>query len=74
MGCPHGGIVVKGQMKIICDGKEEIAKAGDAFYFPPNHTGMVEVGTEVWESSPNEKLQKTMEVINRNMEAMMPKK
>jgi len=37
------------------------------------HTGMAEAGTEVWEFSPNDKLQKTMEVINRHMEAMMPK-
>ena len=37
--CPHWGIVVKGQLKIIYDGKEEIAKAGDAYYFPPGHTG-----------------------------------
>jgi hypothetical protein len=35
---------------------------------------MVTAGTEVWEFSPNDKLQKTMEVINRNMEAMMQKK
>ena len=33
--CPHWGIVVKGQMKIIYDGKQEIAKAGEAYYFPP---------------------------------------
>lgn len=72
--CPHWGIVLKGQMTMIYDGKKEIAKAGDAYYFPPGHTGIVEAGTELWEFSPNDKLQKTMEVINRNMEAMMPKK
>lgn len=72
--CPHWGIVVKGRMKIIYDGKEETAEAGDAYYFPPNHTGMVDAGTEVWEFSPNDKLQKTMDVINRNMEAKAAKK
>jgi hypothetical protein len=61
-------------MKIIYDGKEEIAKAGDAHYFPPNHTSMAEPGTEVWKFSPNDKLQKNMEVINRNIEAMMQNK
>jgi len=50
--CPHWGIVVKGQLTIIY-GKEEIAKAGDAYYFPPNHTGIAEAGTEAWEFSPN---------------------
>jgi hypothetical protein len=72
--CPHWGIVVKGEMTIIYDSKKEIAKAGDAYYFPPGHTGMATAGTEVWEFSPNDRLQKTMEVINRNMEAMMGKK
>ncbi len=71
--CPHWGIVVKGEMSIIYDGKKEIAKAGDAYYFPPGHTATAIAGTEVWEFSPNDKLQKTMEVINRNMEAMMQK-
>jgi hypothetical protein len=71
--CPHWGIVVKGQIAIICDSKREVAKAGDAFYFPPNHTAMVEAGTEVWEFSPQEKLRKTMEVMNRNMQALTPK-
>ena len=72
--CPHWGIVMKGQVTIIYDGKKEIAKAGDAYYFPPGHTGIIEAGTELWEFSPNDKLQKTMEVIMRNFEAMVPKK
>jgi hypothetical protein len=72
--CPHWGIVVKGEMAIVYDGKREIAKAGDAYYFPPGHTGMAKAGTEVWEFSPNDKLQKTVEVINRNMQAMMANK
>lgn len=71
--CPHWGIVLKGQLKIIYDGKEEIAKAGDAYYFPPGHTGIAEAGTEVWEFSPEDKLRKTMEVLTRNMEAMKQK-
>ncbi len=67
--CPHWGIVVKGEMTIIYDGKKEIAKAGEAYYFPPGHTGMATAGTEVWEFSPADKLKKTMEVINKNMQA-----
>ena len=72
--CPHWGIVVKGQLTLIYDGKKEIAKAGNAYYFPPGHTGIAEAGTEVWEFSPADKLKKTMEVIMRNMEAMQKKK
>ena len=72
--CPHWGIVVKGQMRIIYDGKEDIAKAGEAYYAPPGHTGIAEAGTEVWEFSPNDKLQQSMEIMMRNLEAMSQKK
>jgi mannose-6-phosphate isomerase-like protein (cupin superfamily) len=71
--CPHWGIVTKGQLTIKYDGKEEVVKAGDAYYAPPGHTGMFEAGTELWEFSPMDKMQKTMEVIMRNMQAMAPK-
>ena len=67
--CPHWGIVMKGQGKIIVDGKEEVFKAGDVYYAPPGHTGIFEAGTELWEFSPNDILQKTMEVIGKNFEA-----
>jgi len=68
--CPHWGIVVKGRMTMIVDGKEETAGAGDAYYMPPGHTAIVEAGSEFWEFSPNEELKKTMEVITRNLEAL----
>jgi hypothetical protein len=71
--CPHWGIIVKGQVTIKNDGQEEVAKAGDAYYAPPNHTGIFEAGTELWEFSPMAKLKQTMEVISRNMEAMQKK-
>jgi len=72
--CPHWSIVVKGQTCIMYDGKEEIAKAGDAYYCPPGHTVIAEAGTEAWEFSPNDKMQKTMEVVIRNFEARKMKK
>ena len=71
--CPHWGIIVKGQIKIISDGKEETAKAGDVYYAPPEHTVVFEAGTEMWEFSPNDKLQKTLEVISKNFEALQKK-
>ena len=46
--CPHWGIVLKGQATIMYNGKEEIVKAGDAYYAPPGHTGFFEAGTELW--------------------------
>jgi hypothetical protein len=45
-------------------------QAGDVYYAPPGHTGVFEEGTELWEFSPNDKLQKTMEVISKNMAEM----
>ncbi len=72
--CPHWGIVVKGQITMKCEGKEEIAKVGDAYYAPPGHTGIFEAGTEVWEFSPSDKLEKTMKVMMRNFEAMSKNK
>ena len=71
--CPHWGLVLKGKFTMKFDGKEEIVKAGDVYYAPPGHTGIFEAGTELWEFSPNDKLQKTMEVIMRNFEAMQKK-
>ena len=72
--CPHWGIVVKGQITIKYDGKKEIAKTGDAYYAPPGHTVIADAGTEAWEFSPNDKMQKTMEIVMRNFEAMKSKK
>ena len=71
--CPHWGVLTKGQIRVQYDGKEEIIKAGEAYYMPPGHTAKAEAGTEGWEFSPNDKLKKTMEVIMRNMDAMTKK-
>ena len=70
---PHWGIIMKGEITIKYDGKEEKAKAGDVYYAPPGHTVIAEAGTEFWEFSPKDLLQKTNEVVTRNMQAMMPK-
>jgi hypothetical protein len=71
--CPHWGILLKGEAKLMYNGKEETIKAGDAYYAPPGHTGVFEAGSEVWEFSPQDKLQKTMEVLARNMELQQRK-
>jgi mannose-6-phosphate isomerase-like protein (cupin superfamily) len=72
--CPHWGIVMKGQMTMIVNGKQEVVKAGDAYYMPPGHTAIVEAGSEFWEFSPNDELQKTMKVIMHNLESASKKK
>ena len=69
---PHWGVIMKGEITIKYDEKEETAKAGDVYYAPAGHTVMAEAGTEFWEFSPKDLLQKTNEVVSRNMQAMAP--
>ncbi|MBM2832520.1 MAG: hypothetical protein HW414_1572 [Dehalococcoidia bacterium] len=71
--CPHWGYVLKGEFRTRSkDGREEVVKAGNAYYTAPGHTTIVEAGTELVEFSPKGLLQKTMEVVARNMEAVVP--
>ena len=48
---------------------EEVYKAGDAYHAPPGHIPVVEAGCEYVEFSPTEPLQKTMEVVEKNMKS-----
>ena len=68
--CPHWGYMVKGRMRIRYADREEILKAGDAFYMEPGHTTIVEEDMELVEFSPKGEYQKTMEVAERNMASM----
>ena len=49
---------------------EEIFKAGDIYYMPPGHTGIIGADTEFIEFSPKEKQKITSDAIKRNLEAM----
>ncbi len=71
--CPHWGVVTKGQIRILYDEKEEIVKAGEAYYMPPGHTVIAEAGSESWEFSPKDKIKQTLEVIARNTEILKQK-
>ena len=42
---------------------------GDAYYAPPGHTPVFYAGTEIVEFSPTEDLERTIEVVTKNMEA-----
>jgi mannose-6-phosphate isomerase-like protein (cupin superfamily) len=54
--CPHWGYVIAGRMRFVFGDREEVYKAGDAFYTPPGHRPYVEAGTEVLQFSPTEEL------------------
>jgi hypothetical protein len=67
---PHMGYVIKGRLQFaFADGTEEIYQTGDAYYAAPGHLPTLYAGSEVVEFSPTVELQKTIEVVSRNMEA-----
>lgn len=68
--CPHWGYVIRGQMRVQYKDHEEVINAGDAFYVKPGHTMVMEAGTELVQFSPKELIQKSMEVMARNLEAL----
>jgi hypothetical protein len=65
----HWGYVLRGKVGFRYGDREETFEAGDAYYVPPGHTPVLYAGAEVVEFSPTEELQRTMEVVSRNMEA-----
>jgi hypothetical protein len=67
--CEHWGYVIKGKVSFKTAAGEETFETGDAYYVGPGHTPVLYAGTEIVEFSPTKKLQQTMEVIERNMEA-----
>jgi len=67
--CPHWGTVLSGKMVFRYADHEEVFQAGDAYYGAPGHLPLMFAGTEVVEFSPTDALEKTMDVIGKNLEA-----
>jgi hypothetical protein len=67
--CVHWGYVISGKVTFKFADGEETFKTGDAYYAPPGHTPVLYAGTEVVEFSPTDELQRTIEVVTKNMEA-----
>jgi hypothetical protein len=65
----HWGYVIRGKVSFKFGDREETYETGDAYYAPPGHTPVLYAGTEIVEFSPTEELQRTMEVVTKNMEA-----
>lgn len=66
--CPHWGQVVDGAMHIrYADGTEEVARAGEFFYWPEGHTAWTEDGATFIEVSPADELRTVMEHVSANM-------
>ncbi|MBP1780030.1 MAG: hypothetical protein H6Q86_6041 [candidate division NC10 bacterium] len=68
--CPHWGYVFSGRIRVVYKDREEIVKAGDAYYMQPGHNVIIDAGTHTVEFSPNGPFQAGMEVVMRNLEAL----
>ena len=66
--CAHWGYVITGKVTFHTKDGAETFEAGDAYYVGPGHTPELYAGTEVVEFSPTQELQRTMEVVSKNME------
>ena len=65
----HWGYVISGKLSFRSAAGEETFVAGDAYYVPPGHTPTLYAGTEVVEFSPTDELNRTLEVVTKNMAA-----
>lgn len=66
---PHWGYVLSGKVTYTSANGEETFEAGDAYYVAPGHTPVLYAGTELVEFSPTDDLQRTLDVVTKNMEA-----
>ena len=66
--CPHWGYIVEGSMLIkYDDDTEEILEAGDVFYLPPGHTGVVQEDLKLLDFSPTKELNEVMDHITKKI-------
>jgi mannose-6-phosphate isomerase-like protein (cupin superfamily) len=68
--CPHWGYVVKGQLTVRYDDREEVMEAGDAFYMPPGHVPAATAGSQFIQFSPTDQLQATEAAIVQAMQQL----
>ena len=68
--CPHWGYVLKGNLRYRFADHDETYGAGEIYYAAPGHLPLIEAGTEYVEFSSSAEIAKTMEVVERNMQAM----
>jgi len=64
----HWGYVIKGRVTFKFGDHDETYEEGDAYYAPPGHTPVLYAGAEIVEFSPTAELQRTLEVVTKNME------
>jgi hypothetical protein len=68
--CPHWGYVLDGAVYVsYADGKEEVCRAGELFYWPSGHTVRVDEDTSFVEFSPKRELKDVYDHIGRKVSA-----
>ena len=67
--CPHWGVVLQGKVTYHFGDRSETTEAGEAYFAPPGHTPELHAGTELVEFSPTAELERTLEVVVRNVQA-----
>jgi hypothetical protein len=67
--CEHWGYVFEGKVVFHTAGGDEEFVGGEAYFVGPGHTPAIFAGTSLVEFSPTDRLNQTMEVVTRNMEA-----
>jgi hypothetical protein len=68
--CPHWGYILNGAVHVsYADGKEEVCRAGEVFYWSPGHTVRVEEDTSLVEFSPKHELKEVYDHIGRKIAA-----
>lgn len=69
--CEHWGYLFKGRFRVTyTDGSVEEVEAGEAYYMPPGHVFEPLEDCDTIEFSPTDELERTLEVVGKNMEAM----
>jgi hypothetical protein len=64
--CPHWGYMLKGAVRArYTDGREEVVRAGELFYWPPGHSVAFDEDTAYVEFSPERELDAVLAHIGR---------
>lgn len=66
--CAHWGYIVEGEMLVRYDnGTEERLTAGDVFYLPSGHTGVVEKDLKIIDFNPTREFSEVMDHLAKKM-------